>query len=306
MDSYRTKNTAQWFFDQIFRDEAIQPRKAPPAEKIPSMLRTARAFENSPGNSWEAIFLKQAKFLANYEDDFSFHGDVVRYFPTYQALTDQELRGYFSWRTKLRAGNLQKTSLSFAFLYIYELLNQIGTVSPIDGYRKLLAFRDNYGTLDAGILPYLNRWLTDYVIYYNLDANLLAESKRVLFDRSISVLEWIQDQDDQKIMYAVKQLAPKWLSRSKFYGENQIDCDTVIVRVIRRVSEHYASRTKKTMVEQFFGKRSEYQTRLFDSAVFCDPHKVRSFEYVLDPCCVYRCQNGLWSVSKYAGLPRPN
>ena len=70
--------------------------------------------------------MKQAKLLANFEDDYSYEGNVVRYYPTYQALTDQELRGYFSWRTKLRRGNIQKTCLSFAFLYIYELINQVG------------------------------------------------------------------------------------------------------------------------------------------------------------------------------------
>ncbi len=33
--------------------------------------------------------------------------------------------------------DLQETSLSYAFLYIYELLNQIGVADPMDGYRKL-------------------------------------------------------------------------------------------------------------------------------------------------------------------------
>lgn len=94
---------------------------------------------------------------------------VLHYYPTYQSLTDPELRGYFSWRTKLRRGDVQKTSLSYAFLYIYELLNQIGVTDPVDGYQKLKNFQSVYGGLDGGILPHLNRWLVDYVIYYGLD-----------------------------------------------------------------------------------------------------------------------------------------
>jgi len=309
MDTNRIKKAAEWFYSTIFRDEAIQLRVRAQAEKLPTLLRTARSLENSPNNAWqsrESIFLKQAKLLANYEDDYQFSGNVVRYYPTYQALTDQELRGYFSWRTKLRKGEVQRTSLSFAFLYIYELINQIGVHTPLEGYHKLRAFRDAYGQLDDSILPYLDRWMTDYAVYYNLDANLLGDSPQVIFDRSLTVLELIREQEEAKVMYALKQLAPKWLSRSRFYKENPADCDTVIIRVLRKVSDHYAKHTKKTMVEQFFGKLSQYQVRLFDTAVFCDPLKTRSCEYALDEQCVYRCQNGLWTVTKHAGPLHPS
>ena len=309
MDTNRMKKAAEWFYGTVFRDEAIKPRAYTPAEKLPSLLRTARSLENSPNNPWqsrESIFLKQAKLLANYEDDYQFSSNVVRYYPTYQALTDQELRGYFSWRTKLRKGNVQKTSLSFAFLYIYELINQIGVDTPLEGYQKLKEFRDAYGQLDNGILSYLSKWLTDYVVYYGLDANLLGDSPQVIFDRSLTVLDLIQEQEEPKVMYALKQLAPKWLSRSKFYAQHQTDCDTVIVRVLRKVSDHYAKHTKRTMVEQFFGKLSQYQVRLFDTAVFCNPLKTRNCEFAVDERCVYRCQNGLWTVTKHAGPLRPS
>lgn len=309
LDSHRMKNAAQWFYDKVFRDEPIQPRKEQPKERIPSLLRTARSLENAPGKEWqsrEAIFLKQARLLANFEDDYSFDGTVVRYYPTYQALTDQELRGYFSWRTKLRKGDVQKTSLSFAFLYIYELINQIGVSDVQDGYDKLVSFRDTYSALDDNILSYLDRWLQDYIVYYVLDPNLLADTKQVQYDRCITVLDMIREQSDAKVMYAVKQLAPKWLSRSKFYAAYTADCDTVIVRVLRRISDHYATRTKKTMVEQFFGKCTEYPIQLFNSAVFCDPGKKRNCEIAIDERCVYRCKNGLWTVTKHSASLRPN
>ena len=160
MDQNRIKNAAKWFYEKVFADEPIRPRTNQPAPKFPSLLRTARSLENGPNNAWqsrESVFMKQAKLLANFEDDYAYECNVVRYYPTYQALTDQELRGYFSWRTKLRRGNIQKTCLSFAFLYIYELINQVGITDPMDGYQKLKAFRDAYGQLDEGILSYLQR-----------------------------------------------------------------------------------------------------------------------------------------------------
>ena len=309
IDTNRMKKAAEWFYSNVFKDEVIRPRSQQPVERVPSLIRTARALENGTNSGWqsrESIFMKQAKLLANYEDDYEYHCSVVRYYPTYQSLTDQELRGYFSWRTKLRKGDIRKTSLSYAFLYIYELINQVGVTDPMDGYRKLEHFRDAYGQVDDSILPYLGRWLTDYAVYFELDSNLLAGLPQVIFDRSITVLEHIQDQDPAKIIYAVKQLSPKWLERSKFYGAFQEDCDTIIVRVLRRISSHYATRCKKTMVEQFFGPVSQFQARLFDTAVFCDPLKKRSCEYAVDERCIYRCRNGLWTVTKHTCPLRPN
>ena len=75
----------------------------------------------------------------------------------------------------------------------------------------------------------------------------------------------------------------------------------MIVRVLRRVSDHYATRTKKPMTEQYFGRIGLFQTRIFDTAVFCDPLKKRSCEYTVDERCHYRCSNGLWSVSRHSG-----
>lgn len=256
--------------------------------------------------SRESIFIKQGKLLAAYEDDYVYDRRVTHYFPTYQSLTNPELRGYFSWRTKLRRGNLQKTSLTYAFLYIYELLNQIGVTDPMDGYRKLTEFRDAYGALDDGILPYLNLWLMDYVVYYNLDAGLLADTPQVRFNRGIAVLDSIQSRGDEEVIRAVKQLSPKWLERSKFYREYREDCDTVIVRVLRRMSAHYNARCKKTMVEQYFGSFSQYRVILFDAAVFQECQVEGSRQYMVDENYIYRCRNGLWSVQKYNCLPHSN
>ena len=296
------KIAAEWFYEKVFSDEAITPKKEPPRECLPSLLRTARSLEDGPQSSWqsrEAIFLKQAKLLASYEDDYEFSGQVTRYYPTYQALTDQELRGYFSWRTRVRRGDIRKTSLSFAFLYIYELINQVGVGDPLEGYQKLIHFRVVYGALDDSILPYLKRWMTDYVVYYDLPPALLADSPQVQLDGSIAVLERMAEESPAAIMEALKQLPLKWLNRSKFYQNHTQDMDTVIVRVLRRIAAHYDSRCKKGFVEQYVASIQKDLTWLFEAAVFCDPLKRRNYEYALDERCVYRCLNGRWMVEKY-------
>lgn len=303
----RRKNASQWFYDNIYKDEAIRPRAFQAPEKLPSLLRTARSLENKPGLYWqsrESVFLKQAKLLAGYEDDYSFSGNVVRYYPTYESLSDQELRGYFSWRTRLRKGDIRKTSLSFVFLHIYELINQIGVASPEEGYDRLQALRKDYGALDDSILPYLDRWMVHYVVYFGLDAKLLEELPRVRFDRSIAVLE-AADSSSEQITAAVTELSPKWLSRSKYYAANRADMDEVIARVMRRTVRHYDG-CKRGFGEQFFGPIGTYEVRLFDTAVFCDPLDRRIYEYKVDDRCSYLCRNGHWTVTQHALPPRPN
>lgn len=300
------KAAAEWFRNTVFQDEPIRRKPVQKPERLPSLLRAARSLESRSAQYWQsrsAVFLQQAKLLANYEDDYDFSGQVQYYYPTYQSLSDRELRGYFAWRTRLRRGEIRETSLSFAFLYIYELINQIGVADPMDGYRRLRDFQDAYGRIDDAILSYMDQWMTDYVVYYGLDAELLAGSTQVLFDRSIAVLEHAGTEKPDRIIAAVKQLAPKWLGRSKFYAAHGEDMDAVIVRVLRRMSDHYAARCKKSLVEQYFGSPARYQARPFEAAVFCDPLKRRNYEYAVDERCICRCENGVWSVDKYAVTP---
>lgn len=298
MDPMRA--AAEWLRGTVFKEEAIRPRPSRSAERIPSMLRAARSLETGIHQSWqsrESLFIKQGKLLAGYEDDYDYHGSAACYYPTYQSLTDRQLRGYFSWRTKLRQGDVRETSLSFAFLYIYELINQIGVADPMDGYRRLTNFRDAYGRIDDGILPYLAQWLTDYVVYYGLDQKLLSDTPQAARNRAIAVLERVQERDAAEIMDAVKGLSG-WPERSKFYAAYRDDMDAVTVRVLRRVSAHYAARCKKTMAEQYFGSFGREPVSLFGTAVFCDPLKRKNYEYTVDGQCVYTCKGGLWSVWK--------
>ena len=211
----------EWFKRTVFQDEAVQPRRQEGEEPLPAPIRAARSLAEGTfayRQSRESLFVMQAKVLVNYEDDYVYDEPVLHYYPTYQSLTDPELRGYISWRTKLRRGDVQKTSLSYAFLYIYELLNQIGVTDPVDGYQKLKNFQSVYGGLDGGILPHLNRWLVDYVIYYGLDPALLADTAQVSFDKALAVLVHIGRHDIREIMEAVNLMVPA-LTRSSLYRE---------------------------------------------------------------------------------------
>ncbi len=114
------------------------------------------------------IFYKQAMFMKDFEDDYTEQVPFSSYFPYYQMLSYEQLRTYFTWRTQVRKGNVSNTSLSYVFLYIYELLNNAGVDSPQDGLDRLMSFWNAFKAHGRSIDRYVLRWLKDYHIYYNL------------------------------------------------------------------------------------------------------------------------------------------
>lgn len=300
MDSNRYKSAAEWFRSVVYQDESIIRRPAPQREKLPPLLTAARSLETGKAAcslSREALFVKQARLLVNYEDDYPYSAPVQRYFPTYQSLTNPELRAYFTWRAKLRRGEMEKTSLSFAYLYLYELLNGIGIADPLDGYRKLEDFREKYGALDDRVLWYLDTWMADFVVYNNLDPALLKNTEEA--DTRILVFEQLPDKTDEEILDAVNGLAPGCLAKSRFYKAHPQDMERVTVQTLRRMYSHY-SRCKHGLTEQFFGARIENPVWLFSSAVFLREKKEENRVYRVSPVRVYRCRHGLWYMEQYS------
>ena len=168
----------------LYGDEKIPPQ--PPAEKTPKLLRAMRSLVNSSTNFWQSrseLFLKQARLMANYEDDYDYRGTVNQYFPTYDSLTDPELRGYFTWRTKVRRGEVERRGMSYASLYAYELLALVGCTSPMDAYERLHIFGHAYGALDPQILRCLKDWERALIIYYGLSPALLEEHDGAVQER---------------------------------------------------------------------------------------------------------------------------
>lgn len=303
-DSNRKKRAAEWFYQTLYRDEQIVPR-APRAEDVtPAEIREMRKLEYGP-EVWrlprEAIFVRQARLMEKYEDDYVYTRDVVRYFPTYASLTDRELRGYFSWRIAWRRGEREKTQLSYAFLYIYELLNQIGVSDPMDGYEKLRRFLQEYGSLDDGIESYLKTWLWDYVVYYRLDPILLAGREETEQDRQMLILRELDTRSEDEILEAVLALSSYRLDRSKLYLTEPQLTAAAITRVLRGVSLYYEKHRKQSLWEDCFGALAVSPYVMFSSAVFYDKPGRPDCDYEATPLCSYACRGGRWTVKRRNG-----
>lgn len=284
--------------DPDYTDEPILPRKKTPEEKLPAPLQAARSLEKGAARMYQnrrSLFLNQAKLLEFYKDDYE--GEYIShcYFPTYDLLNNQELRSYFAWRTKVRNGDIQPSCSSFAYLYLYELINGIGTGTPVEGLHKMDDFAAAYKEYESSLMNYYANWRKSYIIYYNLSDSFLGGEEREGEEARMAVLDSAQEQTDDAIAAAVKQLAPGWLNRSKFYKTHQTDMDRVIVQVLRRMHQHYSARSKRTFSEQLFGSRETHSVDLFCYAVFCDPLRHENSRYYITDSHYYECRNGYWT-----------
>lgn len=112
------------------------PAFAPSAQRIPTQvidekrqrlqkMRAMASAELSLLGNTAKTFYYQAKFMEDFTDDYEQAVPLSLYYPCYSLMSYDQLRTYFTWRTAVRAGEVTGTSLSYAFLYIYELLHNI-------------------------------------------------------------------------------------------------------------------------------------------------------------------------------------
>lgn len=271
---------------KIYRDEPVLRTAAQMADFLPLKYREMRKLAKGAPIYYESdskIFYEQGKFMEDFTDDYRFEGEFLRYYPTYQSMTDRQLRGYFSWRTRVREGIIEKTSLSFVFVYIYELLNQIGVKSPEEGFYTLKKFWYEYQAIDPKINHYLKLWLKDYIIYYGLEKSHLDDFTDVNAGSAVSVLKNIRSHNVDEVFTAINSLSSYNLENSRFFKLHSDDMKTVVYKVFEELPEKLSGQTVTN------------QYAMFNAAVFYSPQRHRDCVYEINDACRYICKNGRWT-----------
>lgn len=293
-------DTGVWVDDTIFHDEPLKKIKTKRKPSVPAPIREARKLERKLfWHSYDEIFLKEGQLLADYEDNFEFNSDPGRLYPSYQYFSDEELRGYFTWRTKLRKNDYQEAPYSFIILNAYELINQIGVQNAQDGYEKLQQLYTHYAPAHPELQDYFPGWLADYEIYYKLKPKLLTSSMQYLYDNCLLILDNAATEEREKVIAAVHVLADKWLKHSRFFAQHEEDMHTLLVRVMARLAQYYATRCKRTFMAQYFGTPSSHEKTMFANALFADPLKRKTYTYKLTDRSVFKCKSGYWIMTSH-------
>lgn len=114
----------------------------------------------------EITFVLQGEYVADIEDDFSRNAFFGMTTPMYAAMSNSQLRTYFTWRTDVRRGVYNDTDRAYVVLYIFELLNKIGVHSSDEAFSKLVELWNNIKGKSA--YNFLPRLLKDFYAYNNV------------------------------------------------------------------------------------------------------------------------------------------
>lgn len=147
------------------------PSDSPITETIRRMRELGQTFYNGYmlKQCAELTIVKQGEFMRDVTDDFGRTAFCAVERPVYGALSIEQLRTYFTWRTDVRRGVYNRIDKPYVILYCYELMNKIGVMSSADAFNRLLDVWDNC----RAFCPYLDTimpiWARDFYAFNNIE-----------------------------------------------------------------------------------------------------------------------------------------
>ena len=272
-----------------------QRARDPIREKFYDMRRLAsdRPFARNDSE----LFYKQAKFMEDFTDDYEGDAKFSMYYPFYQHMGYDQLRTYFTWRSKVRRGEILQTSVSYAFLYVYELLSGIGADDPADGLNKLVSIWDNFLRYGLALENYLPKWLKDYHIFYELPHSFTDFVKEHGLQEyySLAMAFECEPEDSFDVWNSISAYNAK---QSRFYKDgNEQTFREIFSAVISRIDEFCANRGE-SFHELFIykmGRRSSWNP--FSQALFYSGSRQTDRQVMMPGKERYYCKNNVWSAN---------
>ena len=293
------------FRDRVYTDEPII-RTAAQLKKpeTPAKIKEMKGLAFSPEAYWKTsawLFYNQGKYMEDYDDVYPLCADFVKYYPCYRDLDDNQLRSYFAWRTNVRKDVIEKAPLPFVYIYIYELINCIGSDEPQECFARLKSFCEVYRLIDDSISKYTDVWLCDIIVYYGLDSSLADDMEDIRYDKKLlSLINWENSSDDE-LFEAINDLSSYRLEKSLYYSAAPDEFRTVLVRSFIRLSEFFRDKRKNSLCNKLFGNIVECSYNMFSSSIFYDRQALRSCEYSFSEIHSYSCKSGKWKCRKFYG-----
>lgn len=298
------QNIASKYNDTVinFKDYAIDSERFIP-DKIKQMMKLYRYGDHS-FNQKVKNFYKQGKFMEDYEDDFSWNGEFHQYFPTYNDMNIRQLRGYFSWRSQVRKGNYEKIPTSFAYLYLYELINRIGVSSYEESLSKMRDFEIKFiesGIGDKRMQKDLRQWMLGIIVLQGIDPKIAKKylsSEIIEKDESTLALLSPQNHSDEEIFNALCAHYGDRLSTSAVIKKHGSYGVHLFAQVWRLTFEEY-SEIGENLFEKCFGHRSTYRWYPFSNAIYMEYINPKWTSYELNECRKYIFKNVSWHENSY-------
>ncbi|MCL2153202.1 MAG: TerB N-terminal domain-containing protein [Oscillospiraceae bacterium] len=243
------------------------------------------------------LFYRQAKFMEDFSDDYEDSAGFFMYFPNYQQMGYEQLRTYFTWRTRARRGEMRTTSVSYAFLYVYELLSGIGVGSAADGLDKLVALWQGFGEYGQAFENYMPLWLKDYHVYYELPHSFIDFINEHNLQKYYS-LPLIFATDTKNSLELWNAISSYDITKSNFYSGKNVqllnDCFDVVLDAIRQFCANRGARFEDLIIYSI-SRKAPWAP--FRRALFYDWLRQPDRQVTFPGQEYYYCKNGRWLAS---------
>lgn len=255
-------------------------------------------------NGFRKNFYIQGKFMEDYEDDKPWNGNFLHYFPSYNDLDIEQLRGYFTWRTHVRRGEYLPTSTSFAYIYVYELLNGIGTVSVEESLKKLKEFKKEFidsGIGDANMKLNVNRWMMELAVASGFSPDVVrqyTDPEILAFDKALLALKKPNEYSDDEIFNAFVKFGGKKITLSPVLQDNESEGKRLFVRIWKYALENFNKNGRRLFALCFGGFRY-YDWYPMGNAIYYREKEPDSLICELNECHKYVCKKGKWKIQWY-------
>ncbi len=312
------------------RDDEILYAKTPGAkpvrddEILPEKIRgMKRLYKYGDGTFRERSmnFYIQGKYMEDYEDDVPWHGDFRRYFPTYHDLRNDQLRGYFTWRTDIRRGIFKKVPDSVVYIYIYELLNVIGASSPEESLQKLREFEEGYlgpertgsegsGAGAAGpvsekegenaIRQNLHKWMLEFAVLHGVDpetACRYADPEMIQRDHFLEVLRDPRHFEDREVFDALCLFAGSKITSSPVIKKTE-EGIPLFAKAWRYACSHF-NENGRELFNHCFGDLKTKVWFPLENVMYGARRPAEPVSYSLNPCRKYTFDGRFWKESSY-------
>ena len=275
--------------------------------KVPERIREMmKLYEHGDGSYLHKCrnFVRQGRFMEDYEDDAPWTGDVRKYFPTYHDFDVRQLRGYFTWRTGVRKGEYSPIAASLAYLYLYELLCGIGCSSPEDSLEKMRAFET--GFLDSGIgdpsmRKNLRRWMLEYAVLHDLPAETartFADRAMLEKDTALARLRTPENVSDEEVFSALCVFGGNRLAQSPAAADEEGRGKHLFAEVWRLALQKWTEKGKN-LFEACFGGQKEFHWYPLSNALYTEDGRHPDIDYILDESRNFHCRGGRWTEERY-------
>ena len=252
----------------------------------------------------EKNFYLQGKLMASYEDDYEGRQSFLRYYPTYHDLTVGQARTYFTWRTKIRQNIYEKISDSYAYIYLYELLNGIGIKDPEEGLDKLINFNKNYAQrFSPEIGAYLERWIRDYIVFYNINkANNTFFVKEQDNDKKYERLLYPDQFSSHEVAENLIKLSNYKICNCPLYKKSIEKFEYLLVLIWHKILD--LRNDGFDFFTSYVAYKNQMTIQLFSAAVFNHELEPQTTSYEIDQIrkYFYDKEKDTWYCESYWGL----